>query len=286
MSPAGQLAGSLLGLGLGVGVVASYAAARGYRPGTPRLVAAARAAGPGPARRWSAGIALGVVLVIVTGWVALALGVAVLVGFWPALFGARTQLTTQIATLEALAAWTESLRDEITTHAGLPDALMSTTAHPPQALAGPLGAFAGRVAHHEPMTSALRRLAQDIDDPVADHTVAALILAANVQGSQLTDVLAALAWDTRRRVADRRAATVDYRGKQRNTRLIVLATLVMVTFIAVLLPEWAAEYRTPTGQVVLFVAAGFFAAGFVVLARLSRWVQSARFVFPREQVPR
>ena len=72
------------------------------------------------------GLAAAVLTLLVTGWPVAAAGAAALVIAWPALFGGQRHEQRQIAQLEALAIWTESLRDTVAAHASLEQAIPAT----------------------------------------------------------------------------------------------------------------------------------------------------------------
>ena len=53
---------------------------------------------------------------MVTGWPVAALGLGALMALWPRLFGGSAAEARQIAELEALVVWVESLKDTIAGH--------------------------------------------------------------------------------------------------------------------------------------------------------------------------
>ena len=112
-----------LGAGIGGGVLLLIVGLRGVtvdptRPPSRADRAAAAIRSPALAGRILAAAAVGAVTLVLTRWPVAAAGMAALVVLWPKLFGGSNAEQRQIAALEALVTWTESLRDTIAAHAG------------------------------------------------------------------------------------------------------------------------------------------------------------------------
>lgn len=236
-----------------------------------------RLSGP-DGRRLLAMLAVGVLVLGVTRWVAVALACAVVVGAWPAMFGAARQQQAVIGRLEALATWIESLRDTIATGTALPEAILATSASPPASLQRPLGDVVARMQAREPLAGALLGLADDLDDAVADQAIGALVLNAREQGKRLKVVLGALAVATRNQVSARRDVEADRRSMRQSVRIIMIVTVLVVMGLALLNPGYVEPFSTFTGQIVLGVAVGCFAAGFWWMHRLSSFKAPGRFL--------
>ena len=122
------LAPVLLGGAVGAGLLLVVVGVRGTvndpsRPPSPaaRLITALRR--PAMARRVAAGVVVGLLVLMVTGWPVAALGLGALMALWPRLFGGSAAEARQIAELEALVVWVESLKDTIAGHASLEHAI-------------------------------------------------------------------------------------------------------------------------------------------------------------------
>ncbi|MFN6121699.1 MAG: type II secretion system F family protein, partial [Actinomycetes bacterium] len=120
-----------------------------------------------------AGRSIGLALVaamagwLLTGWPAmggLAASVAIIA---PKLLGARARREATRARSEALAAWAEMLRDTVSSHAGLREAISITAKVAPKPIRAEVQLLSTR-AEREPLTRALRQFAAELDDPVAD----------------------------------------------------------------------------------------------------------------------
>ena len=116
-----------------------------------------------------------------------------------------------MARLEALAAWTESLRDTIAGAVGLEQAIPSSLRVAAPSLQEPLARLVDRLHTRVPMPEALRALADDLDDPSADLIIGALIINARLRGPGLRDLLGALSTAVREELDVRRKVNAERR---------------------------------------------------------------------------
>lgn len=207
------------------------------------------------------GVGAGVLVAIATRWVLIAVVVAVLVGLAPWLLGAGSAARRQMERLEALATWTESLRDTTQAAAGLEQAIPATVDTAPVQIREPLHRLSARLQARVPTPDALHQLADDLDDPLADMVVAALALNATLRGGRLSRVLGELAaaaraeLEMRRRIDKPRAAL-----RWQLTGVLVVIT-AFVTLQKMFMSEYVEPYSTAEGQLVL----GLMGAAFVLL---------------------
>lgn len=276
----GPWAAAVLGLGCGAGLVLG---ASGLLPRAPggadqpadedRMAVWARRvrarAGTVSARRWALTGACAAVVGVLTGWPVAAL----LAGFagWalPGLLRPDRAARVRTERIEAVAVWAEMLRDTLAAAAGLQQAIRATAPIAPQALEVEVRALAGRVERGERLPDALRAFADDVHDPLADLVVAALLLAAERQAGQLSDLLGSLAHATREQVTVRLKAGADRARVRTSVRVVVVVTLAMAFGLLLLDRAYLAPYGTATGQLVLAVVGGLFAVAFGWLARLA-----------------
>src|SRR5690606_26506328 len=134
-----------------------------------------------------------VVVLAVTGWPVVAAGTVLLVFAWRGLSGGAAEERAAMRRLEALAAWTESLRDTLAGAAGLEQAIPASIRAAAPSLRPHLRALVDRLHTRMALPDALTRFADDLDDPSADLVVAALVLNSKLRGPGLRDVLGALA---------------------------------------------------------------------------------------------
>lgn len=273
MSPGLRLAIALVaGAGIGTGLVLGIAAAcSSAETGRRRSNAQWQ-------RRAAVGLAAGLVVLVTTRWVAVAAGVGVLAGAWSQLFGAGRSARRGIDRLDALAAWTESLRDMVATGAALPEALPASAVAAGPAIRPQVDTLIDRLQNRESLTPSLLRFADDLGDPGADLVVAALVLNVQAQGRQLRAVLTALARSSRSELEARRRIEADRRSVRRGVQVVVLVTVVMALGLLTLNPAYVAPYREPAGQVVLAAVVAIFAVGFAWLRRLAEFRPPGRFL--------
>ncbi len=269
--------GVLAGAGMGVGIVLVVVGVRGTSP--DGVDATWRTAVRGPVgRRGAIGGGTALLVLVLTRWVAVAAGVGLLAGCWSALFGGSRRAHASIDQLEALATWTESLRDMVATGIALPEALPTSTVAAAPPLQQHLLALVDRLRTREPVADALLRFADDLDDPAADLIVAALVLNARAQGRQLKAVLSAIARSARAELEVRRRIEAERRATRRGVQIVVAVTVVMALGLVFLNPVYVEPYRTVAGQVVLAVVVALFGSGFVWLRQLAEFRPPQRFL--------
>lgn len=238
---------------------------------TPRLVTLARAlGGPMLGLRVAAGLVAGVGVELATSWPVAAVAIAALIIGWPAIFGAAGATRDRITQLEALALWTESLKDLVAGATGLHEAIPASVDTASPVLQRPLGRLTALLEAREPLPVALEQLAADLADPTADLVIAALIMNAKARGPGLAASLERLAESTREELELRRRIDASRRGGRRNLRIIITMVVIMASLMAfVFPPAFSHPYRTAVGQAVLLVVFGIFAGCFAWIRRLS-----------------
>jgi Flp pilus assembly protein TadB len=271
---------ALLGVGAGLGVLLLVSGTRTTSATERRPVRTRPAISPARLRRLLTALAVGVLVLVATRWLAAALGSALLVSSWDRVFGGTRRAQHATARLEALAGWTESLRDLVATGVALPEALPATVPSAAAVLAVPLQRLADRLTAREPLEQAVRALGDDLDDGGADLVVAALVLNARAQGRALEAVLSALAVSLRGQVRVRRTIEAERRSTRRAVQIVVAVTLLTGFGLCLGNPAYVAPYRTGAGQLMLAVVVAVFGAGFGWLARLSALPSTPRLLAP------
>ncbi|MEV7042849.1 pilus assembly protein TadB [Amycolatopsis sp. NPDC051061] len=214
-------------------------------------------------------VAVGAVTGAATGWVAGAVLAAAAVWFLPRLVGPDRAHARRVARIEAIASWTEMLRDVLAAAAGLEQAILTTAPLAPAAIRAEVATLTARLESGQRLAPALRALARELDDPSADLVLAALILAAEHQARQLGDLLGSLAITARGQAAMRMRVEAGRARTRTSVRLIVTTTVAFATGVAVFNRAYLDVYDTATGQVVLLLIGGLLAAGFGWLARIA-----------------
>lgn len=223
-------------------------------------------------------VLMGLVVLVVTGWVAIAVGVAAAIVLWPRLFGGAAEQQAHIERLEALAMWVEALRDTLDGGRMLPEVIVATAGPAPALLRRPLQDLVARMQAREPLRRALLTFADDLADPVADQVLATLALNADTSSKRLPTVLGSLAASTRRQVDVRRQVEAQRRAPRRGVKIVIVVTVLLVVGFAVGSPDYLAPFSTLVGQLVLAGAVGCFAGGFIVLRALATFQAPDRFL--------
>lgn len=228
----------------------------------------------------AAGVAVGFVVWLVTGWVIAVVALpAALVGF-PVLLAASPE-TARIARLEAMAEWTRNLAGVLTAGVGLEQALAATLRSTPTAIRPEVEQLVGRLRARWASEDALRAFADDLDDTTGDLIAAYLVLGARRRGPGLAAVLTGLAESVAEEVASRRQIEAD-RAKPRGTLRLVSALtaggLVVFALTGVLAP-----YGSPIGQAALSVLLTVYAGCLVWMNRMSAAKPAVRFIGSRTE---
>jgi Flp pilus assembly protein TadB len=231
----------------------------------------------------AAGIAL--LILLLTRWPVAAAAVAVLVFVWPALFGGAGAETKAINRLEALAAWTESLRDTVAGAVGLEQAIPATAYAASPAISKELTALADRLRVRVPLPQALQRFADEMNDSSVDLIVASLILNARLRGPGLREVLTSLSESARAALDMRQRVNAGRRSTRRSVQIVMVVTVAFVLGLSLFNKPYVQPYSTPLGQIVLLAILALFAAGFFWLRRLASFEVPERFLHARDRVP-
>jgi tight adherence protein B len=269
------LLAALLSGGFAGSVVLLVLAVRGSDPdpGRPptRLARWARSLRrPAVAGRIAAGVLVFAGVLVLTRWPVAAVALAVLVVSWPLMFGGQRAEQEQTARLEALVVWTESLRDVMSGHASLEQAIPASVRNAPPLLRPALTQLVGQLRARIPMDRALLQFAATLDDPeTGDLVIGALVISTRRRGDQLGEVLTSLATTAREKLEMRRKVTAGRSEIRRGVRVIIGITVGFGVFLAVFGGSYVKPYDTVAGQICLAVVCGIFAAAFMWMRTLS-----------------
>jgi Flp pilus assembly protein TadB len=273
-APLAVLSGAVVGLGLYVAVLAVVGLPE-RAPGKPRRQ---RASLNESGRRLAFGLGGGLLALIGTRWVVAGIGIGLLVAFWDKIAGSSKVEKLSISRLEALAAWTESLRDTIAGAIGLEQAIPATAVNAGAPIRPSLNLMVDRIRIREPLPSALAQFAEDLDDSSADVICAALLLNARLRGPGLRDVLTALAASTREELDMRRRIEASRKSIRRSVRLVLLIVLSMMGGLSVFNRTYVEPYNSVLGQLMLVIIAALFLAGLLWLRSLAAPSKTERFL--------
>jgi Flp pilus assembly protein TadB len=197
-------------------------------------------------------------------------GATLLVLSWRGLSGVAGERAA-IARLEALATWTESLRDTIAGAVGLEQAIPASLRVAAPTLREPLAALVDRLHTRVPMPEALRRFAGDLADPGADLVIAALIINARLRGPGLRDLLGALSRSVREELDVRRKVNAQRRSTRRGAQIVVGISVSLALGLALFNHAYVQVYDGVTGQLVLGLVVALYAGGVAWMRALARF---------------
>lgn len=274
------LLGAVVGLGLFFGVLAVVGMPQAP-PGKPtrrRRKASAQVR----TKRIVYGLIAGGITLLLTRWVVAGIAVGLLGAFWDRIAGSDAQERVGIARLEAMASWTESLRDTIAGAVGLEQAIPATALNAGAAIRPSLNLLVDRLRIREPLPDALMAFAEDIDDSSADVICATLVLNARLRGPGLRDVLTALAVSAREELDLRRRIEASRKSIRRSVRIVLVIVLGVMGLLSVLDRTYVAPYSTVGGQLALLIVVALLGAGLLWLRRLAAPRQTERFLVPAD----
>lgn len=268
------VAGAVLGLGLFTAVLAVVGLPE-RRLDKPRRQ---RESAGGRTQRLGRGVGVGFVVLVLTGWVVAGLALGLLAAFWDRVVGSSAVEKRGIMRLEALATWTESLRDTIAGAIGLEQAIPATAANAGPSIRPSLNLLVDRLRIREPLPAALMAFAEDMDDPSADVVCASLILNSRLRGPGLRDVLSALAVSIREELDMRRRIEASRKSIRRSVQIVLVIVLGVMGMLSIFNKEYVAPYNTVAGQACLAVVALMFLGGLMWLRKLASPAKTDRFL--------
>lgn len=277
------LAGALVGLGI-VGVIVGLqprpVVERPRRQRSRRLAQLSRRT----KMLAAAGLGMGVIGWLVTGWVlAFVIAPAATVGI-PYLLtapGARER----IERLQAMEEWTRSLAGVLTVGVGLEQALVATLKSTPAPISGEVTRLVARLRARWATEAALRAFADELDDATGDLVAGNLILGSRRRGAGLAIVLQGLAESVAEDVRARRQVEAD-RAKPRATARWVTIISAAVLLVLALTGDYVAPYASPMGQVILLILLTAYVATLIWMKRMAEGSPLPRLLGRRDVPPR
>lgn len=211
-----------------------------------------------------------------TGWLVGGILAAVAVLVLPGILGGKAARQQAIDRTEAIASWTEMIRDSIVAASGLEEAIIATANVAPAPIAPEVRTLVRRL-EHQPLPDALVAFGNDLNHPSGDLVVAALVIAARMEASDLSSLLSRLADATRGEARMRIRVEVGRTRVRTATKVIVGVVVAAVVFLALVNRDYLAVYDSPVGQLVLAVVGAIFATGGWLLTRMARIDLPERF---------
>lgn len=209
----------------------------------------------------------GVIALVVTRWpIAFLLAGAGVIG----LEGLKGSGKHSIAKLEAIAVWTEMLRDTLAGASGLTQALVATAPGAPEVLSEPIARLASKLGAGVELETCLRELADDLSDAAGDLVVAALVMACRERAQRLGELLGALSAAIREEVAMRLGIEAQRASSRSAVRMITGFSMGFFALMALFARSYLAPYHGTSGQLALAGVGLLFALGLWMMAAMVR----------------
>jgi tight adherence protein B len=214
-------------------------------------------------------LAAGILVAVLTRWPVAGPFAAGCVFILPRSFK-KTRNSDSIRRTEAVAVWTELIRDTLTASSGLAQAIVATASMAPADIRVAVVHLADRISNGVRLEAALRHFADEVDDPCIDDVVAALRLVATSPAQRLVDLLSALADSTRETVAMRLRVEAGRASARSGVRTIIWFSLGFVLLLVVTAQSYLSPFKSLTGQLVLGMVGVCYLSGLVLMIRLVR----------------
>jgi Flp pilus assembly protein TadB len=223
------------------------------------------------------GLAVGVAGFMLTRWVLVALVGGFATGLLVAAAGQRGSSRNNEEVAEAIALWTEQLRDTLAAAHGLQQTLLATSAHAPDRIASQVQRLAAKLPY-TPVSQSLREFAAEVDHSSADFVAAALIAATEHEARDVGALLGHLARCSREEARMHQRIWV---GRSRTRAAVRIISFTVVGFVGILFllnRDYLAPYGSSSGQVVLAGIVGVFTLALLLLQSSSKVQVPDRFV--------
>ncbi len=184
---------------------------------------------------------------------------------------------------EAIATWTEMLRDTINAAHGIEAAIAATAAVSPAPIRAEIQQLARRI-EHDPLPESLGDLADDLAHPIADLVVAALSAAATHSTRDVADLLGTLAAAARDEASMQLRIEATRARMRTAVRVITGVTVATALALILLNPVYVDVYGTIAGQVMLVFIFSCWGVALWWLGQMSQFRSPERFLFPSTEI--
>lgn len=270
----------LCGVAAGFGVFVMFLAIRNGQV-RPKTSVAERKANLGRAGNIAIGPIVGVVIFLITRWLLVSVVLTFVFIAVPAMKSKQRLRRDERGLADAIATWTEQLRDTLAGAHGLEQAIVATANHAPAAISVAVRRLSAQIQYGK-LSDGLRRFADEVDHPIGDFVSAALITATKYQARDIAQLLGHLAQCARE---EGRMRTRIWVGRARTRSSVRIISFVVVGFIALLVifnRDYLSVYSTLEGQVMLSCIFIVFGIALIMLDQFSRIATPQRFIRRRE----
>ncbi len=280
---------ALLGIALALGLLGIARLIRGL-PLLPSLRAGERVRNSSSRlsaheqRTLIAGGAVGLVVVLVSRNLVFGVIAGAAVVLWPMVVGGGRVERAALAKLEALAQWTEALRDLAQKGSGLESVIPRTVDTASDVLIVPLRLMSRRLSVKVPLPEALSLFADEVDDASADTVVAALALSARQRRGRLSDVLSTLSEALRDELEQRTKIMRERNMIRREAAQVAALTAVLVIGANMFAPPSLPNEADSAAQVLPLLLAIAFVFVFSRVRKLAEPEIQPRFLSSATEV--
>ena len=229
------------------------------------------------------GPAVALVTYLLTTWLLVSVVTGLVVSAVPALKSKQRLRRDERGLADAIATWTEQLRDTLAGAHGLEQAIVATSVHAPLAISSAVSRLSAQIQYGR-LSDGLRRFADDVDHPISDFVSAALITATEYPARDLAQLLGHLAQCAR---DEGRMRTRIWVGRARTRSSVRIITFVVIGFVCALVVfnrEYLNVYSSFEGQIILSGIFILFGCSLIMLDQFSRIAAPQRFIRRRETV--
>ena len=227
------------------------------------------------------GPVVAILVFLITNWLIVSVVLGLVVIAVPALKSKQRLRRDERGLADAIATWTEQLRDTLAGAHGLEQAIVATSVHAPLAISSAISRLSAQIQYGK-LSDGLRRFAEDVDHPISDFVAAALITATEYQARDLAQLLGHLAQCARE---EGRMRTRIWVGRARTRSSVRIISFVVVGFVSALVVfnrDYLNVYSSFEGQVILSGIFVLFGCSLIMLDQFSRIAAPQRFIRRRE----
>ena len=179
--------------------------------------------------------------------------------------------------VEAVASFTEQMRDAVSGAAGLEQAIAQAAETSPPVIRPQLARLVASLRYGR-TEDALMGFADELCHPTSDFVVAALLIAVRNETRDLGALLGQLSSAARDECRMHLRVWVSRSRLRSSVRTVTVAVIVFVCGLAAANPAYLRPYADPLGAVVLAVVVVGFTVGLHLMRRLSAVVPPARLI--------
>jgi len=220
-------------------------------------------------RRLVIAVIVSLIILILTKWIMAAVFAGVLPFVMSGLF-ISTESKKKINNIEAIATWTEMLADTLAGAAGLNQAITASVPLAPLPIAAQVSELATYLEIGIPQSTALRKFAITLQEPLGDLVVSVLLMASENRAVSLGEILGELAV-TAREEANIYLKVEAQRASTRSAMRMVCGFSVGFAGLAMLVAHtYLLPYSSAEGQVVLAMVGSLFLLGLWLMNKMSQ----------------